>query len=145
LLRVLTRGGRRVEQERQHAVQKTRVAIERRDVTVEGEIAAAEPQRLLGRGEQRVDDAGQRLLDVGRARAREAVNRRVVAERFVVIPRLLVQAREREQLVGRPRRVLAACLEVGERLLGGADVSGALIVIEHPRHGRQVGGPGGDV
>ena len=139
LLRVTAGRRGRVEQERQHAVQKTRVAIERRDVAIEREIAAAEPQRLLGRGEEGVDDAGQRLLDVGRARARQAVDRRVIPKHFVVVPRLVVQAREREQLVGGPRRVVAARLEIGERLFGGADVAGALIVVEHAGHRRQVG------
>ena len=69
----------------------------------------------------------------------------MVTERFVVVPRFLVQARQREQLVRRSRRGVAARLEIGEDLFGGADVSGALIVVEHASHRRQVGRARGDV
>ena len=70
---VLARGRGGIEHEREHAVQKPRIAVERRDVAIERGIAAAEPQRLLGRGEQGADDAGQRPLDVGGAGAQGRV------------------------------------------------------------------------
>src|SRR5262245_49617903 len=90
----------RIEEEREDAVQEAGAGVERRDVAIEREVAAAEPQRLLRRGEEDVDDAGEGSLDVRGARARQAVDRRVIAQRFVVVARDRVQAREREQLAG---------------------------------------------
>ncbi len=77
-----------VEPEREDAVPVAGALVEGGDIAIEGEVAGAEGDGLVGRGEQQVDEAGEACLGGGFAggqRARSGGEGEVVAGGFGVV------------------------------------------------------------
>ena len=70
---ILAARPRPVQQERQDAIQESGRRVYRGDVLIKGEIAGAELNRLVGRGEQQVRQPVQRALGMRTTRGRNAV------------------------------------------------------------------------
>ena len=74
-----------IEDQREDSIEEARRTIDRRDIAVEGEVSAAEPDGLVRRFQQRRYDLDQRGLLRGRVPTGQAVERISVAHGFIVV------------------------------------------------------------
>src|SRR5436305_1069769 len=140
---VLRAGG--VQDERKDAIEESGIAIHAGDVAVDGKIAGANTNGLLGRGQKNVHDAGECLLRSFAVTLR-VVERVVVARGFVVVLRAFRELGKRVQLARLPRqlRCLAPRAKISEGCLRSVEPALLLVVVEEARRGIELGRFAGD-